>query len=77
MRKSQKPAAKRMKQAEPIPSKKPDWLMSTPATLYSLEACHTHAGLGGQQLIELTQEEFNSLKESLYELRSKQEAAHA
>jgi hypothetical protein len=77
-KKPTKPAAKPKTKsaAKPVSSSKPDWLMSTPATLYSLEACHT-GGIGNQQLIELTQEEFNSLKESLYEFRNRQEAAHA
>jgi hypothetical protein len=78
MHKSAKPSVKRVKKNAPTPPppSKPEWLMSTPATLYSLEACHT-SGIGNEQLIELTQAEFNYLKESLYEMRKKQEVSNA
>ena len=63
-------------ESAPQPSRRPEWLLSTPAMLYTLEA-ESSAGGEAAQLIELTEEEYNSLKESLHNLRSKQEAAHA
>ena len=73
-KKTAKPAAN----ADPV--NKPEWLLETPAMLYSLEAASSESELSAQQ-IEITMDEFIALKEHLAHLRgievSAKEAAHA
>jgi hypothetical protein len=78
-RRAAAPKKPKTKPAAAPAAEKPEWLMSTPATLYSLEAVSTNDATQPAQQIELTQDEYNALMDHLFRLRGFEasEAAHA
>jgi hypothetical protein len=72
-----KPAAKRLANKREATPEEREWMLETPAMLYSLEACFDQH----QQQIDLTMDEYDALKAHLVKLRglevSSKEAANA